>query len=51
MDVAGFAWQLGISLVAAGAVYGGIRADVRALIRSVDEAHRRIDSMMMASKG
>lgn len=39
--------QIVVSLVAAGAVYGGIRADLKHAIRAADEAHRRIDSLMM----
>lgn len=47
MDAAGFLWQLGVAVLAAGAVYGGIRADVKHLIQSVDEAHKRIDAILM----
>lgn len=48
-------WQAGLSLAACGAVYGGIRADLRtmhAAIQSVkedaDEAHRRLDRHLEA---
>lgn len=35
--------QLGGYLLAAGALYGGIRADLKHAITSVAAAHRRID--------
>lgn len=41
------------ALIAAGAVYGGIRADIKAMHerisaaqRAADEAHRRLDSFI-----
>lgn len=44
-------WQIGVTLVTGGAIYGGIRADLRAMHRSVAEAlacaqraHDRLDS-------
>lgn len=42
--------NLVVSLLAAGAVYGGIRADLKHAVRAADEAHRRIDSMMMMER-
>lgn len=43
-----------VPLIAAGAVYGGIRADLRhamrtaeSAVRAAGDAHRRIDSMLM----
>ena len=45
-------------IVVAGAVYGGIRADLRHLgrmvdhaIKSADEAHRRIDDYLVRRRG
>lgn len=35
--------QAGILLVTGGALYGGIRADLRAVVESAARAHRRID--------
>lgn len=46
--------EVAVALIAAGAVYGGIRADLRHAVRTAEgavtaagEAHRRIDSMLM----
>jgi hypothetical protein len=46
-----------VALVAAGAVYGGIRADLRHAIRTAEgavtaagEAHRRIDNVLLGGK-
>lgn len=38
-------------LVGGAAVYGGIRADMRHAIRAIEEAHRRIDAMMIRAGG
>ena len=47
-------WQIGLALISAGAVYGGIRSDLKAMherissaTKDADEAHRRIDSILM----
>lgn len=47
-------WQVVLALIGSGAVYGGIRADLRAIherlkdVReSAAEAHGRIDSLLM----
>lgn len=37
-------WQVAIALLGAGAVYGGIRADMRQHRADISEARRRIDS-------
>lgn len=41
-----FVLPLVVQLVAAGAIYGGIRADLRHCVASASEAHRRIDALM-----
>lgn len=51
-------WQIVLALIGAGAIYGGIRADLRALHVSVqraqssaDKAHERIDGCMGGGHG
>lgn len=39
-----------VALVSAGAVYGGIRADLRHALQTGESAHRRIDELMMKGK-
>lgn len=39
-----------VALVSAGAVYGGIRADLRHALQGMADAHRRIDQLMMKGK-
>lgn len=41
---------LGTALLSAGAVYGGIRADLRAMRASIERAHDRIDRHMQGHK-
>lgn len=45
-----FLWQIVLALVTGGAIYGGIRADIRSIHSKIDgaqddadEAHRRLD--------
>lgn len=54
----GFVLHVVSMIVVAGAVYGGIRADLRHLgrmvdhaIKSADEAHRRIDDYLVRRRG
>lgn len=44
-------WQIGVTLVTGGAIYGGIRADLKAMHEritsaqsSADKAHERLDN-------
>lgn len=43
-------WQIGVTLVTGGAIYGGIRADLKAMHERIttaqgtaNEAHKRLD--------
>lgn len=52
-----FIYQIGAALLLAGAVYGGIRADIKAMHERITaaaeaarEAHRRIDQHLMKGK-
>lgn len=52
----GLLWQIGLSVLAAGAVYGGIRVDLKYLHEKADaarksarRAHKRLDAL--ASEG
>lgn len=38
-------------LVGGAAVYGGIRADLRHALKAIEEAHRRIDALMIQARG
>lgn len=56
-ELLGLLHEVAVALLAAGAVYGGIRADLRHAIRTAEGAkedatgaHRRIDSMLMGGK-
>lgn len=49
--------QIGVMVFGSGAVYGAIRADIRAIHERVndakeaaDEAHRRIDGLLIRGK-
>lgn len=42
--------QLGVQLAVAGAIYGGIRADLKHAAKGVEEAHRRIDAMLIRAR-
>lgn len=53
MDL-GFFYQLVVGLIMAGAVYGGIRSDIKAIHEGLKdareaakEAHQRIDNILM----
>lgn len=39
-----------VGLASAGAVYGGIRADLKHAIKTGETAHTRIDQLMMKGK-
>ena len=54
LTLMGYMWQIGAFLVAAGAVYGGIRNDLKRLHEKSDEAqkmagkaHEKIDQHMI----
>ncbi len=36
--------------ITGGAIYGGIRADMKALRHSVNEAHRRLDKLLISKR-
>ncbi|MBY4945075.1 hypothetical protein K6V92_00355 [Cupriavidus respiraculi] len=38
------------ALISAGAVYGGIRADLRAMRASIDRAHERMDNHLQGHR-
>lgn len=47
-------WQIALAILTAGAVYGGIRSDLKAIherissaSKDADEAHRRIDTILL----
>lgn len=51
-------WQIGLALLSAGAVYGGIRSDLKAMHEKISsakesagEAHKRLDSILLNQKG
>lgn len=37
--------QVGLALVAAGAVYGGIRSDLRSMMERLARTEKRVDSL------
>lgn len=39
--------QVLVQVALAGAIYGGIRADLRHAVQSSEDAHKRIDAMLM----
>lgn len=39
--------QIIVQVAVAGAIYGGIRSDLRHAVQSSESAHRRIDDMLM----
>ncbi len=43
--------NIGGLLVGGAAVYGGIRADMRHALKAIEEAHRRIDAMLIQARG
>lgn len=43
--------QIAVQLAVAGAIYGGIRADLQHAAKGVEEAHRRIDAMLIRARG
>lgn len=51
-------WQIASAILMAGAVYGGIRSDLKAIherissaAKDADEAHRRIDTILLQKGG
>lgn len=42
-----FVYQIGVGVLFAGAIYGGIRADLKSIRESVTRAHQRIDEILM----
>lgn len=43
-------YQIVCQLLICGAIYGGIRSDLKHVKQSTDEAHKRIDALLMAGK-